>query len=83
MTRHGHRPLARLSRLACCSLAALALAGCVSPFSAHAEDVKAAWARKARDAHRKYDKYILGLDWDDPYHQWHDESYASGPLQPR
>lgn len=58
---------------------ALTLAACASPFSEHAEDVQEAWGRKANSAHRKYDRYILGLDWDDPYHEWHDASYATGP----
>jgi len=58
---------------------ALTLAACASPFSEHAEDVQEAWARKAHNAHRKWDRYVLGLDWDDPYHEWHDESYATGP----
>ena len=61
------------------AVAALALAACASPFSEHAEDVHDAWAKKARSAHRKWDRYVLGLDWDDPYHEWHDESYATGP----
>ena len=56
------------------------LGGCVSPFTPHAEDVTDAFAVKMHDMHRKYDRYILGLDWDDPYHQWHDESYASGSI---
>jgi hypothetical protein len=59
---------------------ALTLSACASPFSEHAEDVHQAWSRKARSAHRKWDRYVLGLDWDDPYHEWHDESYASGPM---
>lgn len=61
------------------AVTALTLAACASPFSEHAEDVHDAWAKKARSAHRKWDRYVLGLDWDDPYHEWHDESYATGP----
>ena len=56
------------------------LGGCISPFSAHAEDHWDEISDDAREAHRKWDRYFLGLDWDDPYHDWHDESYASGPM---
>ena len=80
MTRTENRPVTRLAAFALCAVAAFTLAGCASPFSTHAEDVQEAWARKANEAHRKYDRYILGLDWDDPYHDWHDESYATGPM---
>ena len=54
--------------------------GCVTPFSDHGDDVRAAWARKAHNAHRRWDKYVLGLDWDDPTHDWHDPSYATGTM---
>jgi hypothetical protein len=63
------------------AVTALTLAACASPFSDHAEDVQDAWAQKFHSAHRKWDRYVLGLDWDDPYHEWHDESYATGPTQ--
>jgi hypothetical protein len=76
MTRSKLRPLSRLAVLA---IVSATLGGCLSPFSDHAQDVHEAWARQARNAHRKWDRYVLGLDWDDPYHEWHDESYASGP----
>ncbi len=56
------------------------LSSCVSPFEPHGQDVWDAWSADAREAHRKWDRYFMGLDWDDPYHEWHDESYASGPL---
>ena len=78
MTRHSYR---RFASFALAALVAASLGGCVSPFSAHAEDVKDAIAAQAHNAHRKYDRYILGLDWDDPYHQWHDESYATGSIR--
>ena len=70
----------RCAALALLALLCTPLTGCVTPFSEHAEDVKDAWADKARDAHRKWDRYVLGLDWDDPNHDWHDESYATGPM---
>ena len=69
----------RPALLALAAFAALTLAACASPFSEHADDVYEAWGRQARSAHRKWDRYVLGLDWDDPYHVWHDESYATGP----
>lgn len=77
MNRHPSR---RLASVALVAILAACLGACVSPFSTHADDVHDAWGRKARDAHRKWDRYVLGLDWDDPYHEWHDESYASGPM---
>ncbi len=74
------RKLARsLSALALAAYLSTTLTGCVSPFSAHAEDVTEAWGRKAHSMHRQYDRYILGFDWDDPYQAWHDPSYATGP----
>jgi hypothetical protein len=76
MTRRPHR----LIPLVLVALLVSVLTGCLSPFSDHSADVQDAWARKARDAHRKWDRYVLGLDWDDPYHEWHDESYASGTM---
>ena len=69
-----------MSAMAASRAVASALTGCASPFGDHADDVKDAWSAKARDAHRKYDRYILGLDWDDPNHDWHDDSYASQPM---
>ncbi|MBM3985339.1 MAG: hypothetical protein FJ296_06590 [Planctomycetes bacterium] len=76
-----NRPASRrLSSLALAALLAAMLGGCVSPFSDHASDVHDAWAEKAHNAHRKWDRYVLGLDWDDPNHEWHDESYATGPM---
>ncbi len=73
-------PSRRLAPLALALLLAAALGACASPFSDHADDVHEAWAKKANDAHRKWDRYVLGLDWDDPNHEWHDESYATGPM---
>ena len=77
MTRSSSR---RFASFALAALMAASLGGCVSPFSEHAEDVKDAFSAQARNAHRKYDRYFLNLDWDDPYHQWHDESYATGSI---
>jgi len=77
MIRHILR---RLPLIALIFAMAVPMGGCISPFSDHAKDVHAAWERKARNAHRKWDRYVLGLDWDDPYHEWHDESYATGPM---
>lgn len=54
--------------------------GCVSPFSEHAEDVRNAWARRANEAHRRWDRYVHDLDWDDPSVDWVDEDYATGPM---
>jgi hypothetical protein len=54
--------------------------GCLSPFSDHGDDVRTAWARKGHQFHRRWDKYVLGLDWDDPTMEWKDESYATGPM---
>ena len=78
MTRTTSR---RFASFALAALVAASLGGCASPFSTHAEDVKDAFAAKAHNAHRKWDRYVLGLDWDDPYHQWHDESYATGSIR--
>ena len=76
MTRHLIR---RLSLIVLA--AAIAVPGSrQQSASEFAKDVHAAWAKKARNAHRKWDRYVLGLDWDDPYHEWHDESYATGPM---
>ncbi|MGQ0552019.1 MAG: hypothetical protein ACT4PU_02230 [Planctomycetota bacterium] len=72
--------LRRAALTALLGLSVLLPVGCMSPFSDHASDVHQAWGRKATDAHRKWDRYVLGLDWDDPYHDWHDESFASGPM---
>ena len=54
--------------------------GCLSPFSDHGQDVRNAWAKKGHEAHRRWDKYVLGLDRDDPTIDWEDESYATGPM---
>ena len=54
--------------------------GCLSPFSDHGQDVRNAWAKQGHNAHRRWDKYVLGLDWDDPTIEWEDESYATGPM---
>jgi len=76
-----NRPSFRRSAiLALLALLCAPLGGCTTPFSEHAEDVTDAWAVKARNAHRKWDRYVMGLDWDDPNHEWHDESYATGPM---
>lgn len=78
MTRH------RLPTLALAVLlGATTLTGCRSPFSDHAKDVQQAWGRMARNMHRQWDRHFLGLDWDDPYHEWHDPSYSTiGPPHP-
>ena len=76
MTRKTARSV---SALALVALISTALSGCITPFSTHADDVYEAWGRKAHQMHRQYDRYILGFDWDDPYQDWHDESYATGP----
>jgi len=68
----------KTTRFALLALACVTLTpACVSPFSDHAKDVRARWSERAHNAHRRYDKYVLDLDWDDPYRDWHDESYAS------
>ena len=72
-------PSRRLASLALLALVCAPLGACVTPFSDHAKDVHEAWADDMREMHRKYDRYVLGLDWDDPNHDWHDESYATGP----
>lgn len=54
--------------------------GCVTPFSDHAADIRKAWAKRANEAHRRWDKYVHDLDWDDPTHEWEDERYATGPM---
>ena len=69
----------RLASLALIALACAPLGACVTPFSEHAKDIGEAVSDQAREAHRKYDRYFWNLDWDDPNHVWHDESYASGP----
>lgn len=73
--------MARTS-LRCFALAVLGLSllsACTSPFSPHAQDVRDAWERKIERAHRRWDRHFNGLDWNDPAHEWHDESYARGP----
>ena len=57
-----------------------ATTACVTPFSSHGKDVRDAMGRQANNAHRRWDKYVLGLDWDDPTIEWHDPSYATGTL---
>lgn len=74
MMRRSFRSIALLA------LVALFTAGCVSPFSDHGQDHRDVIARQGSEAHRKWDRYFLGLDWDDPYHDWHDDSYATGPM---
>jgi hypothetical protein len=69
----------RRSALALCIALAITTS-CVSPFSDHGADVREAWARKAHNAHRRWDRYVLDLDWDDPRFDWEDESYATGPM---
>lgn len=70
----------RSRRLALATIATLiALPGCVSPFHEHGADTRDVIARDVHDSHRKWDRYFLNFDWDDPYHDWHDESFASGP----
>ena len=71
--------LRRTVGIALVALAMSTLGGCVSPFSEHAKDHQEAFSRQAREVHRKWDRYFLGLDWNDPYHDWHDPSYATGP----
>ena len=56
------------------------LTACESPFSAHGDDVRNAYARKLHRAHRRWDRYFNGLDWDDPTVEWQDEKYARGPM---
>jgi hypothetical protein len=80
MDRMTRKTARSLSALAIAALLSATLSGCMSPFSKHAEDVTDAWGHQAREAHRKWDRYVLGLDWDDPYHEWHDSSFASGPM---
>jgi hypothetical protein len=71
----------QLFRRSAVALALLAFTtGCLSPFSPHGQDVLNAWERAGNNAHRRYDKYVLGLDWDDPTIEWVDESYATGPM---
>ncbi len=71
----------KLVRRSAVALALLAFTtGCLTPFSDHGQDVRDAWARKGNNAHRRWDKYILDLDWDDPRIDWADESYATGPM---
>ena len=72
---------AKTFRRTAVALALLAFTtGCLSPFSDHGQDVRNAWARKGHNAHRRWDKYVLDLDWDDPRIEWVDESYATGPM---
>ena len=68
-------------RLSLIALAfAASLTACVSPFSDHAQDVRSKWERDAEEMHRKWDRYFMNLDWDDPWHDWEDESFARGPM---
>ena len=74
MTRRRSRTALALVVLLACAT------GCVSPFEPHAQDVRNAFGRQAESAHRKWDRYVLGLDWDDPRIEWVDPSYATGPM---
>lgn len=80
MKRDALRRLVGLFLLALCFAP---LTACVSPFSEHSKDHQAVFQRDWNEAHRKYDRYFLNLDWDDPYHDWVDESYATGPMHSR
>ncbi len=75
--------MARNHRVALVIALCVALGACVSPFSTHAEDHWDKFSKDAEQVHRKWDRYFLNLDWDDPYHDWHDESFARGPMQRR
>jgi len=58
------------------------LPGCVLPLGSgedHWRDYGSVIAREYRDGHRKFDRYFMNLDWDDPYFEWHDDSYATMP----
>jgi len=74
-----HRNRRRLSAVLVVLLAG-SVAACVSPFTEHAQDVKTKWDRDFEAMHRKWDRYFLNLDWDDPWMDWKDESYARGPM---
>lgn len=74
------RKTLRSFALATLGLSILTLTGCLSPFSDHAADVRDAWEKKIERAHRRWDRHFNGLDWDDPTHEWHDESFARGPM---
>ena len=71
-----------MTRKICCALLLVltVTTGCVTPFSDHGKDHRAAMMRKFDNAHRRWDKYVLGLDWDDPTIEWHDPSYATGTM---
>ncbi|RKY21940.1 MAG: hypothetical protein DRQ55_02635 [Planctomycetota bacterium] len=74
-----------MARKTLCSLLLVTLGltlvtACASPFSGHGADVRAAMNKKIERAHRRFDRHFYGLDWDDPTHEWHDESYARGPM---
>ena len=69
-----------LRSLALATLGLTLATACASPFSDHAADVRSAWSKKIERAHRRWDRHVYGLDWDDPTHEWHDESYARGPM---
>lgn len=62
------------------AIALLGLTLVTGCFSDHASDVRSAWNKKIVRAHRRWDRYFNGLDWDDPTHEWSDESYARGPM---
>lgn len=55
--------------------------GCLTPFSAHGDDVSASWGRQLENFHRRWDRYINNLDWDDPSIDWKDESYARSSMR--
>ena len=61
-------------------LLAVSLTGCILPFTEHSKDVTAKWGKDLDAMHRKWDRYFLNLDWNDPWMDWHDESFASGPM---
>jgi hypothetical protein len=81
MERMIRKTARTLSALALAALLTASLTSCASPFSEHGEDVRGKiMNRDWREMHRKYDRYFLGVDWDDPYMDWKDESYATGPM---
>jgi hypothetical protein len=69
-----------LRSIALATLGLALVSACASPFTDHGADVRDAWGKKIERAHRRWDRHFNGLDWDDPSHEWHDESYARGPM---
>jgi hypothetical protein len=57
--------------------------GCLTPFSDHSKDITTEWGKGFERAHRRFDRYFHNVDWDDPSVEWHDESYARGPMRTR